>query len=108
MARYSNRIATHTKVWIISNISLLSQYANIQKDEPESWKAFLRRINTVRYYSGPNKYEDFSVEDYLRKEKEGYFSEWIEVDPSETPFGLPEEYIVKTVSQETLNIKEIK
>ena len=88
MARYSNRIATHTKVWIISNISLLEQYPNIQKEEPESWKALLRRINTVRYYSSLDKYMDFSVEDYLQKEKEGYFSEWIHVDPSELPFGL--------------------
>ncbi len=106
MARYSNRIATHTKVWIISNISLLSQYPNIQKDEPESWKAFLRRINTVRYYSGSNKYEDFSVEEYLRKEKEGYFSEWIEVDPSETPFGLKESFTIESPSQQRLTILE--
>ena len=81
------------------------KYPNIQKDEPESWKAFLRRINTVRYYSGPNKYEDFSVEEYLRKNKEGYFDDWISVDPSETPFGL-EETLPQNGSQETLNIKE--
>lgn len=106
MARYSNRIATHTKVWIISNISLLEQYPNIQKDEPESWKAFLRRITKVRYYSALNKYTDFTVEEYLQKEKEGYFSEWIEVDPSETPFGLTEDYTIKTVSQEILDLKD--
>lgn len=106
MARYSNRIATHTKVWIISNIKLLEQYPNIQKEEPESWKAFLRRINTVRYYYDSYKYKDFTVEEYLQKEKEGYFDDWLSVNPSETPFGIPEEFTVKTVSQETLNLKE--
>lgn len=106
MARYSNRIATHTKVWIISNISLLEQYPNIQKDEPESWKAFLRRITKVRYYSALNKYTDFTVEEYLQKEKEGYFSEWIEVDPSETPFGLEESFTIESPSQQRLPILE--
>ena len=48
--RYSNRIATHDTTWIISNIPLHQQYPNIQSEEPESWKALLRRISLVRFY----------------------------------------------------------
>ena len=47
--RYANKIACYTKVYLISNISLESQYMNIQLDSPETWDAFLRRIHTVEH-----------------------------------------------------------
>lgn len=43
--RYANKVACYTKVFLISNIPLEKQYPNIQIDEPESWKAFQRRIH---------------------------------------------------------------
>lgn len=43
--RYEDRVAAFTEVYIVSNIPIEKQYPNIQIDEPESWKAFLRRIN---------------------------------------------------------------
>lgn len=46
--RYSNKVACYTKVYLVSNIPLHEQYRNIQKDEPESWNAFNRRIHEVR------------------------------------------------------------
>ena len=46
--RYANKVAIYTKVYLVSNIPLDEQYRNIQKDEPESWKAFNRRIHEVR------------------------------------------------------------
>ena len=49
-ARYSDRVACYTTVYITSNISLKKQYPDIQKREPETWKAFLRRIHTVTEY----------------------------------------------------------
>jgi len=49
--RYSNKIACFTKVYIISNISLGNQYENIQKEYPETWKAFIRRIHLVKEYT---------------------------------------------------------
>lgn len=54
-ARYANRQACFETVYIISNISLTEQYPNIQVNEPETWKAFLRRIHHVIEYrqSGP-------------------------------------------------------
>lgn len=46
--RYADRVACYTKVYLISNIPLESQYPNVQIESPETWAAFLRRIhNTV-------------------------------------------------------------
>lgn len=64
-ARYSNRVAAYHKVFIISNWSLEEQYANVQKDSPATWKAFLRRIHTVRVYVGFDDYIDYTMEEYM-------------------------------------------
>lgn len=42
--RYSDKPALYTKVYIISNISLEKQYVEVQKYEPETYNAFLRRF----------------------------------------------------------------
>lgn len=49
-ARYANRQACFETVYIISNIDLKEQYPNIQAIEPETWRAFLRRIHQVIEY----------------------------------------------------------
>ncbi|MBQ8356086.1 MAG: hypothetical protein IJY40_10810 [Oscillospiraceae bacterium] len=46
-ARYYDRVACYTEVYITSNIPLEDQYPEIQKCKLETWKAFLRRIHTV-------------------------------------------------------------
>ncbi len=46
-ARYHDRIACYTEVYITSNIPLEQQYPTIQKEKLETWYAFLRRIHTV-------------------------------------------------------------
>jgi len=46
-ARFKNKIACYNKVYILSNIPLESQYKNIQTEEPETWKAFKRRIHRI-------------------------------------------------------------
>jgi len=46
-ARYHDRIACFDTVYITSNIPLEAQYPDIQKQEMETWNAFLRRIHTV-------------------------------------------------------------
>lgn len=53
-ARYYDRIACYTTVYITSNIALEEQYPDIQKTKPETWKAFLRRINFIREYRRVN------------------------------------------------------
>ncbi len=49
-ARYSDKVACYTKVFITSNIPLTEQYKNIQIHKPETWKALLRRICKVVEY----------------------------------------------------------
>ena len=49
-ARYSDRQACYTKVYITSNIPLQKQYQDTQKREWETWQAFLRRITNVIEY----------------------------------------------------------
>ena len=46
-ARYYDRVACYTTVYITSNIPLDQQYPEIQKCKMETWHAFLRRIHTV-------------------------------------------------------------
>lgn len=49
-ARYNDRIACYTKVYITSNQPLEKQYKNEQWDRPETYRAFCRRIHTVIEY----------------------------------------------------------
>ena len=43
--RYNNKLACFTKVYIITNIPFAQQYANIQTESKETWRAFCRRIH---------------------------------------------------------------
>lgn len=45
--RYSNKVACFTKVYILSNIPLEQQYSEIQREQPATWAALLRRIHHV-------------------------------------------------------------
>lgn len=55
-ARYNDKVACYTKVYITSNLSLYQQYVSVQADKPETWKAFLRRINKIVEYTDKGKY----------------------------------------------------
>lgn len=63
-ARYMNKTACFTKVFFCTNIDLRAQYTDIQEDCPETWKAFLRRIDYVRVIIDGNPYT-FPTEGYL-------------------------------------------
>lgn len=43
--RYANKVAMYDTVYFATNIPLDKQYIHIQEYEPETYKAFLRRIN---------------------------------------------------------------
>lgn len=60
-ARYSDRTACYTKVYITSNIPLDEQYITVQHNRPETWRAFLRRIHHVFVYG-----QDGTVEELRR------------------------------------------
>jgi len=49
-ARYSDRVATYTKVIIISNQKWNDLYSEVQKLMPSSWNAMTRRIKTFRTF----------------------------------------------------------
>ena len=49
-ARYMNRIACFTKVYIISNWNFEEQYTAIQHKYYETWNAFVRRIDKIVTY----------------------------------------------------------
>lgn len=46
-ARYADKFAKFTQVYIVSNWKLEEQYEGTQENNPETWNAFLRRINLV-------------------------------------------------------------
>ncbi len=46
-ARYVNRVACFSKIFLISNKPITSLYKDEQQDEVEVWHAFLRRIHSV-------------------------------------------------------------
>ena len=49
-SRYTNKYACYNRIYIISNWSLENQYKEVQKDDVETWNAFLRRIHKVVIY----------------------------------------------------------
>ena len=49
--RYNNKTACFTKVFIISNVGLDTQYSNIQREQKDTWLAFCRRIQAVKYFN---------------------------------------------------------
>lgn len=49
-ARYTDRTACYTKIYITSNLPLREQYQDVQEYRPETWKALLRRIHRIVEY----------------------------------------------------------
>lgn len=77
-SRYSNKYACYNKIFIISNWTLEKQYPEIQRDDKETWEAFLRRIGKVIIYDKSGNIKKFdSVKEYLGR------SEFKQVDDSE-------------------------
>lgn len=60
-ARYSDKVACYTKVYLTSNIPLEQQYHSIQTTRPETWKAFLRRIHRVIEYRADGAIKEFEM-----------------------------------------------
>lgn len=58
-ARYGDKLACYTKLYIISNWSLEKQYSEVQKKSDEDWQAFVSRINKRLFYTkeGVQEYE---------------------------------------------------
>lgn len=69
-ARYADRIACFTEVYIISNVSLWKQYPNIQLEQINSWNALIRRITDITHYTRNNGEVTFFGDDTVIKEDE--------------------------------------
>ncbi|WP_283606654.1 hypothetical protein [Faecalispora anaeroviscerum] len=84
--RYANRVACYTKAYIISNIPLEYQYANVRVETPTIWNAFIRRIHKVVHFTGENQYDEMTTKEYFsprQKALEG----WTEIkDKGDLPF----------------------
>ena len=67
-SRYANKFACYNKVYIISNWELEKQYSDSQRDDQETWQAFLRRIHKVIHYRESNEVVEYSsVQEYLER-----------------------------------------
>ncbi len=64
-ARYSNKIACYTQVYIISNIDLLQQHRAVQLEQPETWAAILRRINHVILFLPDGQRKEYTTNEYV-------------------------------------------
>lgn len=61
-ARFNNKFACYTKVYIISNISIEMQYTSVQEYELKTYEAFCRRIHHyIEFLKGekPRYYNDY-------------------------------------------------
>jgi hypothetical protein len=63
-ARYHDRTACFTKVYILSNLPLAKIYVQEQQHYPEIWNAFLRRIGRVYNFISLGEYIELSKETY--------------------------------------------
>ncbi len=65
-ARYANKLAKFTKVFIISNWRLEEQYSSIQQNYQSTWQALLRRIDTYAVVQDGQLEEVVDALDYLK------------------------------------------
>lgn len=63
--RYNNKTACYTKVFFTSNKPLKNIYTEWQKDEPETFKAFTRRIHTVKIFSVGQAPQEIPTQQYI-------------------------------------------
>ena len=66
-ARYANKLAHFTEVYIISNWRLEEQYQRIQQNYQSTWQALLRRIDIYAMIEEGEMVEVVDTLDYLRQ-----------------------------------------
>lgn len=66
-ARYANKYACYTKVYICTNWKLEKQYEYEQKEDSESYNALLRRIHKVKEYTAQGIIEYPDVSTYFNR-----------------------------------------
>lgn len=56
-ARYNDKVACFTKVYITSNLPINRQYVAVQEHKPKTFQAFLRRINYLEHFKADGTVE---------------------------------------------------
>lgn len=65
----SGKYACYNTIYLVSNWCLEKQYAEVQRDDKESWEAFLRRIHKVIIYLKDGSIKEYdSVEAYFNRD----------------------------------------
>ena len=64
-ARYSDRIACYTTVYITSNVPPSALYRVEQRTDPATWEAFLRRFTRVIEFHTDGSTEEHNKEEYI-------------------------------------------
>lgn len=72
-ARYNQKTACYTKVYFTSNLPLEEQYTAVQREAPDVWDAFLRRIHKIRHYVGKGEVREYTVKEYLEMKRDTDF-----------------------------------
>lgn len=65
-ARYHDKVACYTKIFIISNIPLNQQYKNIQIEQPQTYNALIRRISEITKFEFNYKQLPFATENVIQ------------------------------------------
>lgn len=67
-SRFTNKFACYNKIYIVSNWELERQYHEMQREDSESWEAFLRRIHRVIVYGKDGSITEYdSVDSYFSR-----------------------------------------
>ena len=67
-SRFTNKFACYNKIYIVSNWELERQYYEMQREDKESWEAFLRRIHRVIVYGKNGSITEYdSVDAYFSR-----------------------------------------
>lgn len=70
-ARYSDKIACFTKIYILSNIPLEKQYPNVKDENFPTWQAFIRRIHKVVWYKSETEIINYdSTDEYFNRDRQ--------------------------------------
>lgn len=68
-ARYSDRLACYTEVYIVSNVSLDELYKTIQTEQKDSWNALIKRISTITKFETNDNGLPFSIDNRVMIEE---------------------------------------
>ncbi len=92
-ARYYNRPALYTSIYLVSNTHLYEQYPNMQASDSETFCALLRRIKTIKIYYEFKKYNEYTVKKYLAENIDKFHpnifrTKWMEANIPELYTGI--------------------